>query len=350
MTTATKTYTAAVIGVGKAGGGGPKGGGHAIGYVHAGTFKANPRVKLAAGADINAENLRAYRERFGVPLGFEDYRALLKDLKPDLVSIGTYVGLHRRIIEDAARAGVKGILCEKPFLNAPADLDAVERVAAETGAKIVVGHMRRYRPAFERARDLYNDGTVGKPLMCLGGIEGWDLSEWGSHWLDIFRFFNKDRAVNWIMGQARVRGFRGYGHAMEEHAVAYFEFEGGAKAILDGGKAVGQGLTLLGAEGVIRVRDEAIVTVENGSGRAIEDFSSHPRHNAIWPKVLEELIDWIEGGPIPRVGHPSMLKTCELNLAAYLSALKGDRIDLPLSGELRAYDEWPVEALARRTS
>src|SRR3990172_8093651 len=90
-----RTYTAAVIGVGKAGGGGPKGGGHAIGYTHAMTLQGHPRVRLEAGADINAENLGAFREKFSVAQGFADHKAMLRDLKPDLVSIGTYVGLHR---------------------------------------------------------------------------------------------------------------------------------------------------------------------------------------------------------------------------------------------------------------
>jgi hypothetical protein len=40
-----------------------------------------------------------------------------------------------------------------------------------------------------------------------------------------------------------------------------------------------------------------------------------------------------------------MLKTAELNLAAYVSCLRRDRVDLPLADPL--LDEWPVEKLAR---
>ena len=108
-------YSAAVIGVGKAGGGGPKGGGHAIGYTHAQMFQSDPRVKLIAGADINADNLQAFADKFSVPRASPP-TATCCALKPDLVSIGTYVGLHCEMIEAAAQAGVKGILCEKPFV------------------------------------------------------------------------------------------------------------------------------------------------------------------------------------------------------------------------------------------
>ena len=142
-------YRAAVIGVGKAGGGGPKGGGHAIGYTHAEMFQSDARVELVAGADINTDNLTAFQAKFAVPGGFDSYRAMLADVKPDLVSIGTYVGLHAEMIEVAARAGVRGILCEKPFVASVPQLRRIERIVRETGVKLIVAHMRRYRPAFE---------------------------------------------------------------------------------------------------------------------------------------------------------------------------------------------------------
>jgi hypothetical protein len=147
------------------GGGGPKGGGHAIGYAHAEALRSNPRTTLALGADINAENLAFFRQKFAVPAGFADYREMLRVAQPEIVSICTYVGLHRQMVEDCARAGVKGIYLEKPIVSSPADLVAVDKVVQETGVKIVVAHIRRYLPAFMRLRELYSNGTVGEPLL-----------------------------------------------------------------------------------------------------------------------------------------------------------------------------------------
>lgn len=220
-------YRAAIIGVGAAVSSGKKGGNHQIGYTHAVAYQGNPRVELESGADINENNLKAFQHKFSVEKGFADYQVMLKQTQPDLVSICTYVGQHHPMIVAAAQDGVKGILCEKPFVGSPAALKEVHRVVRETGVKIQVCHIRRYLPAFMRARDLYQSGAVGEPLMCIAGIAGWDLSEWGSHWLDMFRFFHNDQPVRWVFGQARVRGLHGYGHAMEEHAVAYIEFDGG---------------------------------------------------------------------------------------------------------------------------
>lgn len=343
------TYTAAVIGVGKAGGGGPKGGGHAIGYTHAEMFQSDPRVKLAAGADINDENLQAFQNKFNVPRGFADYRHMLAELKPDLISIATYVGLHAQMIEAAARAGVKGILCEKPFVASVPQLRRVQQVVLETGVKLIVAHVRRYRPAFERAKELFNDGSIGTPIMMMSGIADWDLSEWGSHWLDMFRFLNNDDPIEWVMGQARVRDFRGYGHAMEEHAVAYFQFANGVRGLLDGGKALnGAGdMTLIGTKGTIRVENEITVTLTNEKGATSETFEKDLLKGwpALWTKALGEWITWIEAGPTPRIAIDHAAASSELNLAAYLSAVRGDRVDFPLQD---ATDEWPPEELARR--
>jgi predicted dehydrogenase len=256
------------------------------------------------------------------------------------------------MIEDAARAGVRGIICEKPFVASPAELERVHQVAEETGVKIVVAHIRRYQPGFQRARELYNDGTVGEPLMCIASIAGWDLSEWGSHWLDMFRFFHNDQPINWVMGQARVRDTRGYGPALEDHAVAYFEFENGGKAVLDGGMTMNGGatMTLIGTRGTIRVFGEDRLVITNAQGECEENFANHPENGwpSVWDKTLAGLISWIEGGEVPLVGLPCVFQSSELNLAAYLSALRGDRVDLPLSDELKKYDEWPLEAMARR--
>jgi len=351
-----KKYTAVVISVGKAHStGGIKGGGHSIGYGHAETFQRSANVELVAGADINAENLEAFQERFGITQGFADYRQMLEEVKPDIVSIATYVGLHYPMVEAAARAGAKGIICEKPFLNSPSEILKLRRLIEETGVKLAVPHARRFQPNYARAKELYCSGAVGEPLMCLGGIQDWDLSEWGSHWLDMFRFFHDDAPVKYVMAQARVGDFRGYGHAMEEHAVAYFEFEGGGRGVLDGGRGMNSpdlSLTLVGTQGVIRTFLEGRIVIQDASGEREETFADHPMvgYMPIWDALLDGLITEMEGGPPSMLGAENMMKTSELNLAAYISCLRGDRVDLPLDdATLAEYTEWPVEELARRS-
>jgi predicted dehydrogenase len=332
----------AIIGVGRAPSaeGADSSGGFRIGYTHAGMYQKQPRTKLVAAADINAENLKVFQTTFGLEQTFTDYRDMLETIKPDIVSICTYVGLHRKMIEDAARFGVKGIVCEKPFLAAPADLDAIRALVSETGVKIVVPHIRRYYPAFEQAKTVYASGEIGMPVLCFAGIKGWDLAEWGSHWLDMFRYFHDDKPAEWVFGAVRVRERRGFGHAMEDHSLAHIQFMGGGRALLDGGKPFNGShtMTLLGSEGTIRIIDEAKLVIETQTGTRYLEYQAD--FAGSWDKMLGDLLQWLDGGEEPMLGLSNALAASELYLAAYLSARIGDRIDLPLHDNL---EEWPLE-------
>ncbi|MBU3666590.1 MAG: Gfo/Idh/MocA family oxidoreductase [Chthoniobacterales bacterium] len=350
-----KTYRSAIIGVGAATAGALKGGGHQVGYAHARTYQQSTRATLACAADINPENLAAFEKQFGPLSGYADYREMLEREKPDIVSICTYVGLHRRMIEDCALAGVKGIFCEKPFLASPADLAAVLAVAEQTGVKIIAAHIRRLMPSYRRVREIIDSGEIGALRLMSAGIQDWDLSEWGSHWLDMFRYWNGDAPAQWVLGSARVRGARGYGHAMEEHAVAWFGFENGARGLVDGGCGMAPDNSMWpvaeGTGGLVRMLGEQEILIVSSKGSRHEKFdrqTPQELYDAAWGGSLQSLVDWMEGGPVSLLGLPNMRHTSELNLAAYISAGQGDRIDLPLTDF--SLDEWPLEALALRNA
>jgi predicted dehydrogenase len=335
------TYTTAIVGVGKLQ---SENGldGCQIGYQHARNLAGFERVRLAAGMDINPANLKAWQREFQVAMGYLDYEEMLRDLRPDTLCLATYVGLHYPMIEKAARAGVKGILCEKPFLNSPAEIGKLRALVRETGIRVVVNHMRRYQPMFLRLREILRSGRIGKPELFAAGIDGWDLSEWGAHWLDIFRFLNDDEPVQWVMGQARTGRKRAFSHHMEEHAVTHFHFANGCTAVLDGGHRIGDCMmSLVGSEGCIRLHDESRATLFDKNGAEIIEAAAYGP--AVWLGPWNALLDWIEGADEPDLGATNQLLTSELNHAAYVSALRGDRVDLPLVCNL---DRWPVDLLA----
>ena len=125
-------------------------------------------------------------------------------------------------------------------------------------------------------------------------------------------------------------------------------FEGGGKGLLDGGHAMnGEAtMTMVGTAGTLRVLREDTVIVEDGSGRRVESFADEPASSwpAIWQRLMSDLVVWLDGGPEPMLGLTNVIKSSELNLAAYLSAVRRDRVDLPLND---ATTEWPLETLAR---
>src|SRR5581483_1726326 len=73
------------------------------------------RVEVVAGADISAAARARFVEETGIERTYADYRELLERERPEIVSICTWPPLHPEMVEAAAAAGVRGILCEKPM-------------------------------------------------------------------------------------------------------------------------------------------------------------------------------------------------------------------------------------------
>lgn len=342
-------YRVGIIGVGR---GGEGVGAHSIGHAHAEAYEAHDGCRIVAAADISEDNLTMFARRYGVEVAQEDFRDMLSKAELDIVSVATYAGLHREMVEAAAAAGVKGIWCEKPFALSMDDARAMVDVCARNDVRLVVNHQRRYLHGFREAKRLLNEGVVGRAVEFLAALPDWDLMEMGTHWFDMFRFFANDQPVSWVMGQVRCTGAkRGYGHVMEEHAVAYLSFADGTRGVLDGGIGLNGdfAIRLVGTEGLIDLDWDGSMKVLDDSGwRTIPTQSTRPAARDTDPFlnpmlcVLNGLTTWIESGEEPETSARNGLKSTELYLAAYESARQRDRIDLPLG----AQSEFPLQALA----
>ncbi|MFT4115247.1 Gfo/Idh/MocA family protein [Bradyrhizobium sp.] len=340
---------AGIVGVGQAQKqGSPTAGAYRIGYTHARMYRRTPGFVLTSAADIDAANLRAFNDEFDVG-GYASLDELLKHDRPDVVSLCTYVGLHLDMIKACVAAGVKGILCEKPLVASPAELAELRALVAASGVKIIVPHFRRYRRAFARAREIISAGEIGQRVIVSAAIgNGWDLSEWGSHWLDMYRFFHDDEMPEWVMAQARVTDRRGFGHAMEDHAVAVMEFPGGGRAVLETGVHYlndGVTMTIGGSRGSIVIRSEDKLHVYTDAGAREENFEDADGLLSAWSGMAADFRDWINGGAAPPLRFDHVAGTAELTMACYVSMVEGNRVDFPLESSAR---EWLVEELARR--
>src|SRR5262245_7879056 len=92
---------------------------------HARALQGARRVELVALADVYEPNLRAAGAAYGVDRLYPDHHRLLERERPDLLVVTTQAPQHAEIVIDAARAGVKGIVCEKPIAMTLADADAM---------------------------------------------------------------------------------------------------------------------------------------------------------------------------------------------------------------------------------
>jgi predicted dehydrogenase len=341
-----------IIGCGKGGDG--SAGSHSIGYAHADAYVAHGGFSVHAACDLDDDNLLRFKNFYGLQHASKDLDSLLLEAKPDVVSICTYAASHREIFEKCVAAGVRAIWCEKPLVLSMDDGLAMMELSERHNVKVVVNHYRRYLHLFTEARRLLSEKAIGTPILMSSSLGGWDQMEWGTHWLDMMRFWAGDQPVKWVMGQVRCSGEKsGYGHLMEEHSINYFSFEDGTRGVLDGGLVFpgNSALRVEGTDGSLEATWDGRLLLANADGRSEIPVKSNvhvPTTDLEKPHVLllADWLEWMNGGAEPQVSMRNALLSSELYLACYESAAIGNRIDLPLRGQA----SFPLKAIAARQS
>ena len=113
---------------------------------------------IVAVVDRTEERRQAARE--AIP-GVETYAAI-EELGDgiDFVDICTPPALHGEPIRAALKRGWN-VLCEKPLLLDPAELESVQSLARESGRAVVPVHNWKYAPIIARATQALRSGAVG---------------------------------------------------------------------------------------------------------------------------------------------------------------------------------------------
>ena len=141
---------------------------HALAYAQA--LAAHPDAVLVGIADPDAVRGQAMAAQFGTTC-FSSEAALL-DQNLDGVIVTSENIHHRRLVEMAAQAGVKAILCEKPLATTAEDGRAMITACAASGAALATAFPCRYSPAFQRLRQQVDTGAVGDVLAIRGTNHG----------------------------------------------------------------------------------------------------------------------------------------------------------------------------------
>jgi len=92
-----------------------------------------------------------------------DLAEALKKHKPEAVIVANPTSLHMDSAIPAAQAGCH-ILLEKPVSNSLDRLDVLQKAAEKSGSRILVGFQFRYHPTLNKARELIQQGALGKVL------------------------------------------------------------------------------------------------------------------------------------------------------------------------------------------
>jgi len=239
-----------------------------ISHHHAAAYKAAKDVRMVAFCDLVAARAKAFRAEHGSGPEriYTDYREMLRQEKPDIVSVCTWPAVHAPITIACARAGVRAVHCEKPMALTWGEARRMAQACADRGVQLTLNHQRRFG---EQGLALvrFANGVYG--LMCTGEKAPRNVE---------FRLVGTDGVLE--LGHARQGGLRllAAGH--------------------DGWQTLETEPALHGPE--------------------------------LFAAAVRDLVDALKTGREPELSARKALRTTEVIFATYESSRRGGRVDLPL--------------------
>lgn len=196
------------------------------GAQHARAYRIEPRTQIVAAADTDEENLEVFCKRFGAT-GYTDYKEMLAKENIDIAAPILPVGPNPGIVIGSAEAGVKGIMCEKPFAPSLKEADAMVAACRANGVKIGAGDLNMNLPAYQQAKAIIDSGEIGevKSIHFFGG-GGTELSGGGIQQFSLTRMFAGFAEVAWCIGWIDDDPWKDY----DQGGSGYFRFVNGIEA------------------------------------------------------------------------------------------------------------------------
>jgi predicted dehydrogenase len=130
--------------------------------------------EITALSTSRRESADAARERFGVPVAFDNHEELVNSPAVDVVAVTVKVPHHLELASAALAAG-KAVYCEWPLGNGLDEALRLAALAKEAGVLAVAGLQARAAPAVAYVRALIDEGYVGEVLSTtlIGSGMGW---------------------------------------------------------------------------------------------------------------------------------------------------------------------------------
>jgi predicted dehydrogenase len=295
-------------------------------------------------------------QHFGVP-GFESLDALL-GTQPDILDIILPPTGHAQAIRHALDAGVRAIICQKPFCTSLAQAQDMATLAATKGIPLIVHENFRFQPWYRAIKAAMTQGRIGTPLQACFRLRPGDgqgpnayldrqpyfqtmprflIHETGVHWVDTFRYLFGDpthvyadlRRVNPVI-------------AGEDAGFVTFDHPNGLRALFDANRSLDHS-----ADNARRTMGEALVEGTAGSLQLLGDGSVHlrafgaieadrilgpDRHKGFGGDCTHALqshvISGLLNGTALENTAADYVKVIEIESAIYTSAMEGRKLEL----------------------
>lgn len=323
------------------------------GRAHVRELAKLPGVRVVAAVDMVQDRAREVANEFAPEAKiYSDLGEMLNKKKPDLVAICTSASWRLEPVRLCVEAGVQAIQCEKPMAVSWQEAVEMHDLAEQAGVLLAFCHQRRFAPQFLLAKSLLEHNEIGELVR----IDGYcpNIFDWGTHWLDLMRFWTDDPAAKWVMGQVdRSDPYEQFGQVIESASTLRVGLQNDVEFALHTKRSLDHPhilLRVIGREGVIEVqpRDEPKLRCihEKALGWQVPDCAPPDDGLDDTGRALAHLIDCLEQGISPTHGSSQALQATELIFAGYLSSLERTRIHLPLGARQITLDQAISNTLA----
>ena len=231
-----------------------------IGRTHAAGYAASDRTELVGICDTVESRANTLADEHGVDARYTDFETMLREQRPEVLSIATPQSTHAPLtILAASQYRPMAILCEKAMASNLGEAQAMVATCDAFGVKLAIGHQGRWLPPYEQALDVVAEGEIGTPVFARVGCEKGGIMNHLTHSLDRMLFMLGEPEVEWVLGTVQRESDRWErGWPSEEMAVAVIGLHGGMRIALESETPVGPGLEtntylIVGTEGLVIV-------------------------------------------------------------------------------------------------
>lgn len=327
-------YRVGIVGCGKARG--TEGAtGYGMAHRHMDGYVETGKCELAAVADIKPENAAAFVEKYNADAQtFTDYKQMMEEVRPDIVSVCLWPHLHQEVVCDIAACKPKAIHCEKPMdIHWEGAVKMLES-CRHNGVQLTINHQRRFAGPIGRAKELIDEGALGKLVYIEGAWQ--NLLDNGTHLLDMLFFFNGDVRAEWAIGQIEMRGgSRVFGALDAGQGVVVFRFANGLRATYffgDECKDIGCMIRVIGDKGMLEILESPpwLRVLRFGNDWVEVDTGESIHEGVANTRAVIDLVNCLENGGVPLLSAEHAIQSTEVLFAAYESSRRRGRVDLPL--------------------
>jgi len=331
---------------------------------HLAAAQAN-KLEIVGLCDIDSAMLDDKMAKFKLDAAavarYSDYKLMLNEQKPELVSICTESGKHAAIAMECIRRGIN-IIVEKPIALSIGDADAIIQEARKHNVKVCACHQNRFNKSVVKIREAMDQRRFGRLFYGTAhirwnrGHEYYDRASWRGTWEQdggalMNQCIHNIDLLRWMMGNEVSEVFaytdklnHSYIEA-EDLGIALIRFANGSYGIIEGTtdiypKNLEETLYLFGEKGTVKAGGQSVNIIEEWRFADMLDDADEVKttyhenppnvygfgHTPLFGDVIEAIKENRE----PKVTAEDGKRALELVLAIYKSAAEGRPVKLPL--------------------